>query len=85
MLCGAVLTESIFSIPGLGKLVVDAISVRNYPMVQGTVLFIAFIHAMVNLFVDLLYAAIDPRIRSRYEGAVRKKAPRIAKEAMKNE
>lgn len=73
MLCGAVLTESIFSIPGLGKLVVDAINIRNYPMVQGTVLFIAFIHAMVNLLVDLLYAAIDPRIRSRYEKTKRRR------------
>ena len=80
MLCGAVLTESIFSIPGLGKLVVDAINIRNYPMVQGAVLFIAFIHAMVNLLVDILYAVIDPRIRSQYSrprknrAAVRKKA-----------
>lgn len=78
LLCGAVLTESIFAIPGLGKLVVDSIGVRNYPMVQGSVLFIAFVHAMVNLLVDLLYAAIDPRIRSQFGGA-RKKRKAILK------
>ena len=83
MLCGAVLTESIFGIPGLGKLVVDAINVRNYPMVQGAVLFIAFVHAAVNLGVDLLYAMIDPRIKSQYAGAAKGKGLWMRKEAAK--
>lgn len=74
MLCGAVVTESIFSIAGLGKLLVDSINVRNYPMVQGCVLFLALIHAVVNLGVDLLYAFIDPRIKSQYGGSKKKKA-----------
>lgn len=63
---GAVLTETIFSIPGLGKLMVDAIKVKNYPMVQGGILFIAFVMIVVNLIIDILYAFIDPRIKSQY-------------------
>ena len=66
MLGGAVLTESIFSIAGIGKLMVDAIKMRNTPVVQGGVIFIAFSLSLVNLVVDVLYAFIDPRIRSQY-------------------
>jgi peptide/nickel transport system permease protein len=66
MLGGAVLTESIFSIAGIGKLMVDAIKMRNTPVVQGGVIFIAFALSLVNLVVDVLYAFIDPRIRSQY-------------------
>ena len=66
MLGGAILAESIFSIPGIGKLMVDAINVKNYPMVQGGVLFIAFAFSIVNLLVDILYAFVDPRIKSQY-------------------
>lgn len=66
MLGGAVLTESIFAIPGIGKLIVDAIKARNYPVVQGGVLFIAFVFGFVNLIVDIMYAFIDPRIKSQY-------------------
>jgi peptide/nickel transport system permease protein len=66
LLGGAVLTESIFSIAGIGKLMVDAINLRNYPTVQGGVLFIAIIMSVINLVVDVLYAYADPRIRSQY-------------------
>jgi len=66
LLGGAVLTESIFSIAGLGKLMVDAIKLKNTPMVQGGVLFIAFVMSIVNLIVDILYSFADPRIRSMY-------------------
>ena len=66
MLGGAVLTESIFGIPGLGSLIVNAIKARDYPLVQGGVLFIAIAFGFVNLIVDLLYALVDPRIRSQY-------------------
>ena len=75
MLGGAILAESIYSIPGIGKLMVDAISVKNYPMVQGGVLFIAFAFSIVNLLVDILYAFIDPRIRSQYRAEGARKAP----------
>lgn len=74
LLGGAVLTESIFSIAGLGKLMVDSINLRNYPMVQGGVLFIAIVMSLVNLLVDVLYAYVDPRIRTQYTSfKIRKK------------
>jgi peptide/nickel transport system permease protein len=63
LLGGAVLTESIFSIPGVGRLMVSSIKMRDYPIVQGGVLFIAFAASFVNLIVDMLYVAIDPRIK----------------------
>jgi peptide/nickel transport system permease protein len=63
LLGGAVLTEGIFGWPGLGQLAVGAISQRDIPLVQGVILIFALIFAIVNLFVDLLYCAIDPRIR----------------------
>lgn len=66
LLGGAVLTESIFSVPGIGKMMVDAIKARNYPVVQGGVLVVALAFSVVNLLVDILYAYIDPRIRARY-------------------
>lgn len=66
LLGGAVLTEIIFSIPGLGRLMVSSIEMRDYPMVQGGVLFIAIAFCGVNLLVDLLYAYLDPRIKSQY-------------------
>lgn len=62
LLGGAMLTETIFSIPGLGRLMVDSIKTRDFPMVQGTVLFIAVTFTLVNLIVDILYAYVDPRI-----------------------
>ena len=64
---GAVLTESIFAVPGLGRLMVDAIRARNYPVVQSGVLVIALVFSVVNLLVDIMYAYIDPRIGARYE------------------
>ena len=63
MLGGAVLTESVFSWPGLGLLLVDSIAVRDYGVVQGVVLFVTLVFAVVNLLVDLSYAYLDPRIR----------------------
>ncbi len=74
MMGGAVLTESIFAIPGLGSLIVNSIKARDYPVVQGGVLFIAFVFGFVNLFVDILYAFCDPRIKAMYgSGKKRKK------------
>lgn len=68
ILGGAVLTESIFSIPGIGRLMVDAIKMRDYPVVQGGVLCIAISFSIVNLCVDLAYAWVDPRIKTQYKG-----------------
>jgi peptide/nickel transport system permease protein len=60
---GAVVTESVFAIPGLGRLTVDAILRRDYPVIQGVVLLFSFAYVIVNLGVDLLYSVFDPRIR----------------------
>ncbi len=60
---GAVVTESVFAIPGLGRLTVDAILRRDYPVIQGVVLLFSFAYVVVNLIVDLLYTLFDPRIR----------------------
>jgi peptide/nickel transport system permease protein len=62
LLGGALLTETVFSIPGLGRLMVESIKMRDYPIVQGSVLFIAACFSFVNLLVDILYVAVDPRI-----------------------
>lgn len=67
LLGGAVLTESIFGITGVGRLMVDSIKSRDYLMVQGGVLFIAVVFSIVNLGVDILYAFLDPRIKSQYK------------------
>jgi len=63
LLAGAILTETIFSWPGIGRWVYESIESRDYPIVQGASLFIGVIVVMVNLFTDLLYAAVDPRIK----------------------
>jgi peptide/nickel transport system permease protein len=63
LLGGAVLTETVFSWPGIGSLLVDSISYRDYPVIQGTVLIIAVGFVMTNILVDVLYAYLDPRIQ----------------------
>lgn len=63
---GAVVNEQVFAIPGLGKLMVDSIKSRDFPVVQGGVLIIAFMFSILNLLIDLLYAFVDPRIKSQY-------------------
>ena len=65
LLSGAILTETIFAWPGIGKWVIEAIRARDYPVVQGAVLIIATIIIVVNLFVDLMYGVVNPRIRHK--------------------
>ena len=60
---GVVVTESVFSIPGLGRLTVDAVLARDYPTIQAVILLFSFVYVLVNLVVDLLYTVLDPRIR----------------------
>jgi peptide/nickel transport system permease protein len=68
LLSGAIITESIFDWPGLGHLLLSGITQRNYPLVQGCVLFIATIYVLVNLATDIAYAWIDPRVRLSEKG-----------------
>lgn len=63
LLSGVVVTESVFNLPGLGRLVVESVLARDYPVVQGLILLFAFIYIVINLIVDILYTIIDPRIR----------------------
>ncbi len=63
VLTGTIITETIFAWPGLGRLLVQSISFRDYPLIQGCILFIAVTYVGVNLMTDLLYGALDPRIR----------------------
>ena len=60
---GAVVTESVFAIPGLGRLTIDAIVRRDYPLIQGLVVVFSFVYVLVNLVVDVIYTIVDPRIR----------------------
>ena len=60
---GVVITETVFNIPGVGRLVVDAISKRDYPIIQGVILLFSGVYVLVNLLVDLTYTLLDPRIR----------------------
>ena len=60
---GVVITETVFNIPGVGRLVVDAISKRDYPIIQGVILVFSGVYVIVNLLVDLTYTVLDPRIR----------------------
>ena len=63
LLGGVIVVEVVFAWPGLGLLVYDSVAARDYPVLQGAILLIAVIFLLVNLVVDILYAAIDPRIR----------------------
>jgi peptide/nickel transport system permease protein len=72
LLVGAVLTETVFSYPGIGTIMVDAIERKDTPQIMASVVFMAIIFAVVNLVVDILYAFIDPRIRVQYEGGAKR-------------
>lgn len=63
LLGGAVVVEQVFSLPGVGRLIIGAIMSRDFPVIQGGLLFLAAIYVLINLMVDLLYAAVDPRVR----------------------
>lgn len=60
---GAIITETVFNIPGIGRLVISSVLRRDYPVIQGIILFIALVYVLVNLLVDVVYCVIDPRIR----------------------
>ena len=63
LMSGVVITESVFNIPGVGRLVVDAITRRDYPIIQGVMVVFAAVYVLINLVIDILYCFIDPRIR----------------------
>lgn len=63
LISGVVVTESVFNLPGLGRLVVEAVLARDYPVIQGLIMFFSFTYILINLLVDVLYTVFDPRIR----------------------
>ena len=63
LISGVVVTESVFNLPGLGRLVVEAVLARDYPVIQGLIMFFSFVYILINLLVDVLYTVFDPRIR----------------------
>ena len=71
MLGGTILIESVFAMPGLGTLVVNAIRSKDVPVVMGSVIFLAALFCIIMLIVDLIYAFVDPRIKARYSGSLR--------------
>jgi peptide/nickel transport system permease protein len=60
---GQIITEQIFNLPGIGKLFIQSVGARDYPVIQAIVMFIAFVVLLANLVVDIMYAWLDPRIR----------------------
>ena len=85
LLGGAVVAETVFAIPGIGKLMVDAINQRDYPIVTGTAIIIAAMLGLVNLMVDISYAFVDPRIKSQYRSGKKKKKSAEEEGAEKDE
>ena len=74
LLAGSMVTETIFAVPGIGKYLIDSVNGRDYPAAQSAVLVVSASYCLVNLLVDVLYAFIDPRIKSQYQGSSKKKA-----------
>lgn len=63
LIAGAAVVETVFNIPGIGQLVVNSIERRDFPIIQGVILFVTFVYVLINLIVDLLYGVIDPRVK----------------------
>ena len=83
IIAGSVVVEAIFSIPGLGSLLMNAINNRNYPVIQGSVLFMSIFISLLNLLVDLVYGFVDPRIKAQYGGGKKKAAKKAEAPAKK--
>jgi peptide/nickel transport system permease protein len=81
---GTVVIETVFSIPGIGYYMMQAVGNRDYPIVRGGVTLLALLFCLVILFVDILYAFIDPRIKAQYENSGKKKRNKTGKEAIAN-
>jgi peptide/nickel transport system permease protein len=77
MFSGAVLIETVFAMPGIGKFLIDSVSNKDYPSVAGAVFFIAVACVVVNLIVDVIYVFIDPRIKTAYQANKKKNRPVI--------
>ena len=81
MLGGAIVTETVFAIPGIGMLMIQSIKARDYPTIQGAVVVIAIMFSLVNLIVDIIYTFVDPRLKTIYQTKKRTKSPLAKSEA----
>ena len=75
MLGGAIVTETVFAIPGIGMLMIQSIKARDYPTIQGAVVVIAIMFSLINLLVDIIYTFVDPRLTTIYQTKKRTKTP----------
>ena len=78
---GSILVETIFTVPGIGTLMKNAIYNQDYPVVEGCVIFISFLMSLLMLLTDLAYAAVDPRVRDEMSGGKKKKRRQKEKES----
>jgi len=78
-LAGSVLIETVFALPGLGRYIVDSVGYKDYPVVQGCVLWIGLNCVLINLVIDVIYCFVEPRIKSQYSSTKKKKAPKNLK------
>lgn len=66
LLGGSLIIETVFAVPGIGKYITDAVTQRNYPAVQGGIVFLAFVYAIINILVDICYTVVDPRLKTTF-------------------
>ena len=78
LIAGSVLMETVFSLPGIGKFLIDSVQTKDYPCVTGTAVWIAFCCIVINLVVDMIYCLIDPRIKTAYRSGKKKQKPQPA-------
>lgn len=76
LLGGSLIIETVFAVPGIGKYITDAVTQRNYPAVQGGIVFLAFIFAIINIIVDICYTVVDPRLKTTFITARNNKKPK---------
>ena len=74
LISGSVIVETIFNMPGMGSLLMSAINNKDYPVIEGCVLVLAFFICIINLLTDIAYGVIDPRIMAQYKSSAKKKA-----------
>ena len=81
---GVIVLEQVFSIPGLGSLLITAINHRDWPLLRGCVILIAVTTAVMNLLIDLIYAFLDPRVKARFKNDAARKGKKALKKASEN-
>jgi len=84
LLGGSLIVETVFAVPGIGKYVTDAVTQRNYPALQGGIVFLALMYTIINIVVDILYTVVDPRLKTTFVTAKKRKTKAVREEAAAN-